>query len=251
MGALSTVYRLVALPLLTSWTLTALSFAALDALNSNRSLVEPIASISLLTYLVCRILVISHPPSQNGIENGNGNESSIAHILTTAHRKSPLTGLISLLFAISWLYELLVKAVWLFFVTVLGGAFATALYTDAFVQDGDGSGSGEEEEFMYDDTTASETTALAEFDEIRDKRGVDLIAAVKMIPLRLLVYVVMLVWLNFATLGVYILRHAWRSLRVVFGASREQVVQEIKKVTAAAAAGETAPVEAEGVEKST
>ncbi|KAL3485123.1 hypothetical protein BJX62DRAFT_217623 [Aspergillus germanicus] len=228
MGALSTVYRLVALPLLTAWTLTALSFAALDVLNSNRSLIEPIASISLLTYLVCRILVVSQPSTT---QNGTGNESSIAHILTAAHRKSPLTGLISLLFAISWLYELLFKAVWLFFVTVLGGAFTTALYTEAFVQNEDAS-SGESES-MYDDhtTTKAETTALAEFDEIRAKTGVDLIAAVKMIPPRLLVYVVMLVWLNFATLGVYILRHAWRSMRVVFGASREEVVNDIKKVT--------------------
>ncbi|KAL3442021.1 hypothetical protein BJX65DRAFT_287615 [Aspergillus insuetus] len=242
MGALSTVCRLVALPLLTAWTVMALSFAALDVLNSNRSLIEPIASISLLTYLVCRILVISQPTSQNG------SESSIAHILTTAHRKSPLTGLISLLFAISWLYELLFKAVWLFFVTVLGGAFATALYTDAFVQNEDGSG---ESESMYDDHAEAETTALAEFDEIRAKTGVDLIAAIKMIPPKLLIYVVVLVWLNFATLGVYILRHAWRSVRVVFGASREEVVKDIKKATAAAKAGGTQQVEAGVVEKST
>ncbi|KAL2788156.1 hypothetical protein BJX66DRAFT_309439 [Aspergillus keveii] len=223
MGALSTVYRLVALPLLTAWTVTALSFAALDVLNSNRSLIEPIASISLLTYLVCRILVVSQPTPQNG----TGNESSIAHILTTAHRKSPLTGLISLLFAISWLYELLFKAVWLFFVTVLGGAFATALYTDAFVQNEDGSG---------------ESESMA-------KTGVDLVAAVKMIPPRLLVYVVMLVWLNFATLGVYILRHAWRSMRVFLGASREEMVNDIKKATATATASDAAKVEI--VEKST
>ncbi|KAL2839309.1 hypothetical protein BJX68DRAFT_247888 [Aspergillus pseudodeflectus] len=238
MGALSTIYRLVALPLLTTWTLTALSFAALDVVNTRRSLIEPIASISLLTYLVCRLLVVSQPTPQNE------NERSIAHILTTAHLRSPLNGLISLLFAISWLYELLFKAVWLFFVTVLGGAFATALYTDAFVQTDDGS---TESESMYDDSTEAETTALAEFDEIRAKTGVDPGAVIKMIPPRLLVYVVVLVWLNFATLGVYILRHAWRSLRVVFGASREEVVQDIKKVTAAAAS-ENVQVE---VEKST
>jgi hypothetical protein len=239
MGALSTVYRLVALPLLTAWTVTVLSFAALDVLNSNRSLIEPIASISLLTYLVCRILVVSQPSTAQ-----NESDSSIARILTTVHRKSPLTGLISLLFAISWLYELLFKAVWLFFITVLGGAFATALYTDAFVQNEDGSG---ESESMYDDTTTgAETTALAEFDEIRAKTGVDLVAAVKTIPPKLLIYVIMLVWLNFATLGVYILRHAWRSMRVVFGASREEVVNDIKKVTS----GETAQVQVAAVEKS-
>jgi hypothetical protein len=245
MGALSTVYRLVALPLLTAWTVTALSFAALDVLNSNRSLIEPIASISLLTYLVCRILVVSQSSTSQ-----NASESSIAHILTSAHGKSPLTGLISLLFAISWLYELLFKAVWLFLVTVLGGAFATALYTDAFVQNEDGS-SGESES-MYDDTTTkAETTALAEFDEIRAKTGVDLVAAVKMIPPKLLIYVVMLVWLNFATLGVYILRHSWRSMRVVFGASKEEMVNDIKKATATATATASDAAKVEIVEKST
>ncbi|KAL3465714.1 hypothetical protein BJX64DRAFT_50636 [Aspergillus heterothallicus] len=238
MGALSTIHRIIALPLLTSWTLTALTFAALDVLNANRSVIEPIASISLLTYLVCRILVLSQPALQtsNGNGNGNGNENaSIAHLLTTLHKRSPLGGLISLALATSWLYELLFKGVILFFATIFGGAFATAIYNDAFVET---TGSGSSESMYEDDNLGAETTALAEFDELKAKTGVDPTAVIKMIPPKLLVYVAALVWLNFATLGVYVLRHAWRSLRTVFGASKEEVAREIRQVASSSTSSE-------------
>ncbi|KAL2807963.1 hypothetical protein BJX63DRAFT_55359 [Aspergillus granulosus] len=226
MGALSNLYRILAIPLLTSWSLTALSFVALDVLDSNRSFIEPIASISLLTYLVCRLLVFLQPATQNA--HRDENASSIAHMLTTGYRKSPLNALISLAFAAFWLYELLVKTFFMFLITIFGGAFATALYTDAFVKEDVGS-----TETMYDHDDAApgaESTALAEFDELKAKMGVDPSAVLKMIPPKLLVYVVAIVWLNFATLGLYVIRHAWRSLRVVFGASGEDIIKDIKKM---------------------
>jgi hypothetical protein len=49
--------------------------------------------------------------------------------------------------------------------------------------------------------------------------GVDQMDIIKMVPPRALVYIVVLMWVNFATLGIYVLRLAWRSLRTVFGSS--------------------------------
>ncbi|KAL2867423.1 uncharacterized protein BJX67DRAFT_85437 [Aspergillus lucknowensis] len=208
--ALSKIYTAFAVPFLASWTITVLGFAALDVLNTNRSPIEPIASISLLTFLACRLIMVSQPDSDGS--------NSIAHVLTTAHTRSPLNALASLLFAISWLYELLYKSVMMFFVTVFGGVLATAIYTDAFVENGT----------AVDDEDPETTTALAEIDEVKAKMGVDPTAIIKMIPPRALVYVVALVWFNLATLGLYILRHAWRSLRRVFGSTSREITAEIK-----------------------
>ncbi|KAL2824993.1 hypothetical protein BJY01DRAFT_230299 [Aspergillus pseudoustus] len=233
MSALSSLYRILAIPLLTSWTLTALSFAALDVLNSNRSPIEPIASISLLTYLVCRLLIVSQPQPATSPANQTGNNGDIAHTLTTFHRRSPLGGLISLALAVSWLYELLFKGVLMFFVTIFGGVFATAIYNGAFDQDNK---PGSSEAFFggNEDVNLSgvETTALAEFDELKAKTGVDPTVVIKMIPPKLLVYVVAAVWLNFATLGLYIIRHAWRSLRVAFGGSKKVAATSSEEVVA-------------------
>ncbi|KAI9374447.1 hypothetical protein BJX61DRAFT_302416 [Aspergillus egyptiacus] len=197
MTAFSHLSTALATLVLLSWTIQMLAFTALDVLNTNRTPIEPLASISLLTFLLCRLLVLSQPQLQN--------ERSVAYILTTAYRHSRRHALALLLFALSWLYELLYKSVLMVFMTVLGGVLATAVYTDAFVEDGAAVPLDEE----------LETQALAEIDQFRDKTGVDLTAVVKMIPPRALVYVVVLVWVNYATLGVYVLRLAWRSLKMV------------------------------------
>ncbi|KAL3472393.1 hypothetical protein BJX99DRAFT_235672 [Aspergillus californicus] len=194
--ALSVLSKGLSILFLTSWTITALGFTALDILNDNRGIIELIGSTSLLTFLICRLIAILQP-----------DESTLAYIITTAHKKSRGVGLATLLFTITWLYELLYKTVFLFIATVIGGTFAAAIYHDAFNEN-------------PADTAVEEpveTTALAEIDDFAEKTGVDLLQLIKMIPPRLLVYVVALVWFNFATLGLYTLRLAWRSLRAVFG----------------------------------
>ncbi|KAJ5584295.1 uncharacterized protein N7459_004095 [Penicillium hispanicum] len=191
------VYTVTAATLLALWTLTALGFTALSIGSANRSLIEPAASISLLTYLVCRLIVFLQPGWQ---------PDSLAHVVALAHRQSRQGALAMLVCACAWLYELASQAVMLFFVTFFGGILATAVYNDAF-----------EETTANQDDLGADTTALAEIDAVKAKAGVDPTQLFKMIPPKLLVYFAALVWANFATLGVYVLRLAWRSVRVVLG----------------------------------
>jgi len=189
------LYTAISVTLLALWATTALGFTALDILNINSSLVGPIASISLLTYLVCRLIVFLQP-AQNG---------SIAHLLT-APRRSRSEAFAMLLFCCAWLYELVSKAMLMFFMTIFGGAIAAAIYNDKL----------EPIENLSDSDV--EGTALAEIDEFKEMAGVDPVEIFRRIPPKVLVYFAVLVWVNFGTLSLYVLRLAWRSVKVVFGA---------------------------------
>ncbi|KAJ5198075.1 uncharacterized protein N7498_007192 [Penicillium cinerascens] len=189
------LYTAISVTLLTLWAITTLGFTALDILNTNRSLVEPIASLSLLTYLVCRLIVFLQP-AQN---------ESIAHLLT-APRRSRGEALAMLLFCGTWLYELVHKAMLMFFMTIFGGAIATAIYNDKI-------------EWTENPSDSDvDGTALAEINEFKERAGVDPIEIFKRIPPKVLVYFAVLVWVNFGTLSVYVLRLAWRSVKLAFGA---------------------------------
>ncbi|KAL4869923.1 hypothetical protein BDV12DRAFT_70761 [Aspergillus spectabilis] len=215
MASFSQLYTVLTVPFLASWTALALGFTALDVLNSNRSPIQLIASTSLFTFLVCRLLVVS--------QSSTFNENSIAHIITTFYQRSARNALVFLLFTFSWLYELLHKSLAMIFVTIFGGALATALYNDAFVEVGENG----EPVSMEEDI---ETSALAEIDHFKETTGVDPTQIFKMIPPKVLIYLVALVWFSFATLGLYVLRLTWRSLRRVFGASpAELTAQPVEK----------------------
>ncbi|KAJ5663636.1 hypothetical protein N7507_004367 [Penicillium longicatenatum] len=204
----SRVFTTISVVLLTSWTITALGFSAVNVLNDNRSLIGTASSISLLTYLACRLLVFTQP-TQN---------DSIAHILTTGYIRSRREALATFVFTCAWLYELLSQAVLMVFMTILGGAIATAIYTDAFVEDPD-------DVYQSDSDRENTSLAVAEIDEFKQKVGVDPVAIFKLIPPKVLIYFAVLVWVNFASLGLYVLRLSWRSAKVLLGSSSVPVVR--------------------------
>lgn len=193
------LYTGISLTLLTLWATTALCFTALDILNTNRSLIEPIASISLLTYLICRLIVLLQPAQYD----------SIAYLLT-APRRSRGEAFVMLLFCGTWLYELVYKAMLMFFMTIFGGAIAAAIYNDEFES------TAEQPSGPSDSDVAG--TALAKVDEFKEMVGVDPVEIFRRIPPRVLVYFAVLVWMNFGCLTLYVLRLAWRSAKVVLGA---------------------------------
>ena len=200
----SRLYTAIAIVLLTLWTTTALGFAALDVINENRGLIQPIASISLLTYLVCRLLVFTQ---------SNTHNDSIAHFLTTTHQRSRGEALAMLLFSCSWLYELLHKAMIMFFMTIVGGALATAIYNDAL----------ETTVTIHPSDSDLEQTALMKMSEFKDEAGVDPTELFKRIPPKFLAWVAALAWINFGTLSLYVLRLTWKSMRTVLGSSSASV----------------------------
>lgn len=201
------LYTGISVTLLALWATTALGFAALDLLNTSRNLVEPIASISLLTYLICRLIVFLQP-----IHN-----DSIAHLLT-ARRRSRGEAFAMLLFCGTWLYELVYKAMIMFFLTVFGGAIATAIYNDELVTTTETPG-----DFSDSDVAG---TALVEINEFKEMAGVDPVEIFKRIPPKFLIYFAVLVWANFGTLTLYVLRLAWRSAKSCLGAPSASISVE-------------------------
>lgn len=208
------LYTALAFVLLTSWILIALGFTALNVLNSNSSLIESIASISLLTFLVARLIVLTSGHNAD-------TPGTLAYALTSAHRRSRKAALLFLTFICTWLYELLSKAVLSFFLAVLGCAVTAIIYNDPHGEGWSTTDHGHSDQPQED----ASTTALAEIDDFKSRTGVDFdpTAIFKYIPPRALIYFAVLVCINFATLGVYLLRYAWRALSAVLGSSASAV----------------------------
>ncbi|KAJ5668236.1 uncharacterized protein N7477_006806 [Penicillium maclennaniae] len=201
------LYTGISVTLLTLWVTTALGFTALDILNTSRSLVEPIASVSLLTYLICRLIALLQP-TQN---------DSIAHLLT-APRHSRREAFAMLLFCGTWLYELVYKAMLMFFMTIFGGAIAAAIYNDGFES------TTEQQTHPSDSDVAG--SALAEIDEFKEMVGIDPVQLFKRIPPQFLVYFAIFAWINFGSLTLYVLRLAWKSVKVVLGSPSTTISRE-------------------------
>ncbi|KNG83447.1 hypothetical protein ANOM_008041 [Aspergillus nomiae NRRL 13137] len=197
----SGLYTGVAVLLLLAWTLTALAFTALNVLNSNSSYLEIIASSSLLTFLFCRLLVASSESSPS-----TRQDDTIARLVASADHGSRRGAVVLFGLCCTWLYELLNQAVLLFFMTVFGSVMATAIYNDAFTDD-------------VVDVDESTTALSVEMDKFEEMAGFNPTQMFKLIPPRLLVYFVALVWLNFLSLGAYVLGHAAVSLKKLLSSS--------------------------------
>ncbi|RAK95862.1 uncharacterized protein BO80DRAFT_318158, partial [Aspergillus ibericus CBS 121593] len=179
---------------LTSWTATALSFTAINVLNTEATIVGTLASSSLVTFLVCRLLV-----------RFQSHDGTLAHLLATAHHGSRRGALVHLVFCGTWLYELLAKGVLLLFLTFVGGVLATVIYNDPNLENLTTT-------TPTPDQPDTPTTALAEIDEFKDKTGFDPTQLFRWIPPQAVVYCIGLLWVNFLSLGLYILGHGLKSL---------------------------------------
>ncbi|KAL4804952.1 hypothetical protein BDV18DRAFT_161351 [Aspergillus unguis] len=237
----------VSLVLLTCWTLTALFFTALDALNASSSWTQLIASSTLLTFLACRLLVTS-----------TSDTTSLAHDLTTAYKHSRPAALTLLVLAVSWLWELIFKCIGLLFMTFFGALVTAAIYNTEFedelstsMSDSTSSSSSSaspsytakpinnkgnmiELELMEDTLSQVQASSnnLVPLEDFEENTGVDpedVIALFKMIPPRLLIYVAGVLWVNLGSLVVYVLVVAWRGVKGVFGSqgiNQGQVVHQ-------------------------
>jgi hypothetical protein len=147
---------------------------------------------------MCRLLVAWNPSSKS--EN-----VTIAQLIASADSGSRRGAFVLLSLCCTWLYELLNQALVLFFMTVFGGVIATAIYNDAFTD-------SVQETEPQDGSTTSLSVHVKEFNETV---GFDPTEIFKMIPPRVWLYFVGLMWLNFFSLGVYVLGHAVVSLKKV------------------------------------
>lgn len=206
---LNRVYTAIIVVPLTLWTTTVLGFAAMDIINDNKQLIEPLSSISLLTYLACRLIVALNPRAQN---------ASLAHLITTAHQRSLQGAIAMLIFSCSWLYELARKSVIMFFMTVFGGIMAVAIHSDSWEETSSPSSPSSTTPPELGESDEQQT-ALAKIDDFKANAGFDPTALFKCIPPKALIYFGVLVWINFGSLSLYVLRLAIRSINAVFGSS--------------------------------
>ncbi|GJP90825.1 hypothetical protein CBS147343_5089 [Aspergillus niger] len=192
----------LAVGFLASWVITALSLTAINVLNTEATFTAQAASVSLLTFLVCRLLVRLQPVAPT-------EGRTIAHLLATADYGSRHGSLILVSFCSTWLYELLTKGVLLLLLTFFGGVMATVIYNDPNFSE------NWQAEPVADQTQT--TTALAEIDEFKEKAGFDPTQLFRWIPPQAIVYFIALVWLNVISLGLYILGHGLKALCRVLG----------------------------------
>ncbi|GLA87629.1 hypothetical protein AtubIFM56815_002055 [Aspergillus tubingensis] len=192
----------LAVGFLASWAITALSLTAINVLNTESTFTAQAASISLLTFLVCRLLVRLQP-----IAPTEGR--TIAHLLATADNGSRRGALIFFSFCSTWLYELLSKGLLLLLLTFFGGVMATVIYNDPSLS-----------ENWHTQPVSDQpqtTTALAEINDFKEKAGFDPTQLFRWIPPQAVVYFIALVWFNFISLGLYILGHGLKALCKVLG----------------------------------
>lgn len=221
------IYNSILIVLFTGWTLTALGFSTLDMLNRRRQPIEPIASISLLTFLACRLLLLLNPRQYgNRYYRSRAPFQSLAYRVTNGYHESPQDALIMLILSLTWLYEIATKAVVMFFMTVFGGVVASAIYSDGFQRVEDMIN----EPFGDLSVSDLEQTSLAEIDEFQDMTSFNPVNLFKAIPPKALIFCAALVWVNLAILTIYVLRTCWRATKMVFGTTgtgRKKIVNGV------------------------
>ncbi|KAL4819705.1 hypothetical protein BDW67DRAFT_153971 [Aspergillus spinulosporus] len=199
MAVLSIVTTPLSILLLLAWTTTALVFTVLNTFASNTTNFEIVASTSLFTFLICRLYVAFTP----------SNTTSLAHTLTTAATRSRTAALIQLLFAVSWLYGLCLKLLTLVFATALGATLALVMWHDELIQSGFLQPSAGQDGLSKVDSFKQSM----KLDALEKEIDVDFAKLLGGISPVWLLGVVLAVWVDFVSLGVYLARLGWKAVR--------------------------------------
>ena len=207
-------YKVLAVLLLSSWSLTALAMTSLNLLNENKGFLAPAASIALLTFLVCRLIVVFNPlpTAQNfGVApiSAASNGGTVAHLIASANYGSRSGAFVLFLLTCTWLYQLLQTLFLLIVATLISASLLiTILYGEKATGDESAADSGSDTNF----DPYSNTTALVEFQE---QTGVDPNEFLRRIGPRAFILIMSTVWINVLTLCLYILGHAAKSFSTV------------------------------------
>lgn len=192
---------------LSLWVTVALGFAALDFVAFDWSFVNPMLSLSLLTYLICRLIAVFQNKSSDG---------GMVYFLTTAHRRSRRQALAVLLFTCGWIYEIILKILFMFVATLLSGSLL--LYHHAGMKTLDDLETLDSKNPKSDLQLKEEHMAQekAKIDDFFKEVGFDPVEFLGWVPPKIMVFCIVLAWFGFGTLAFYIFRLAWLSLKRVF-----------------------------------
>lgn len=192
------------------WVLQLAGFTALDVLEEDPSYLDSFLSISLLTYLICRLIVFFQ---------GYNRDGSMAYRLTSAHhRHSRKEALLSTIFSLGWIYSLLCKFFLMFISTFMSSIILVShYYGDDIVQ-------AEKDGLIEDKGQMDFATAMEKMEEYQEALGFDAVELFAWIPWQLLIGLAVVAWITFGTLFFYVVRVAWKSVVVVFRIPQEKSV---------------------------
>ena len=220
----------MAILLLSGWSLTALVMASLNVLNENKGFLAPVASIALLTFLVCRLIVVFNPlPTVQNFGAGTipaaPNGGTVAHLIASADYGSRSGAFVLFLLTCTWLYQLLQTLFLLIVATLISASLLiTILYGEKSSGDDPAADSGPGTNFdQY-----SNTTAIVEFQE---QTGVDPNEFLRRVGPRAFILIMGTIWVNFLTLCLYVLGHAAKSFSTVLSTPTQTLVIQQTEVT--------------------
>ncbi|KAJ5813684.1 uncharacterized protein N7503_000434 [Penicillium pulvis] len=192
--------------LLSLWIIAALGFTALEFTDNAWHFLDSFLSTSLLTYLVCRFIVVFQEYPRDG---------SMAYRLTSAHhRQSRREALATILFCCGWMYEVIWKLVIMFFFTMICGAM--------FVHDAFGDTMITMENDSKDEPNMDVQKALESMEKAKHDLGFDPVKQFGWVSPKVLLFCLCLGWVTIVTLGLYILRITGRLFKVLFRLPSEE-----------------------------
>jgi hypothetical protein len=128
---------------------------------------------------------------------------------TTASTRSRIGALIQLLFAASWIWELCLKHLTLLLATAIGAALARVMWYDALIESGARQPSAGQDELSKVDSFKQSM----KLDALEKEIDVDFAKLLAGVPPAWFLAVVLAVWVDFVSLGVYLARLCWKGAR--------------------------------------
>ncbi|KAJ5889537.1 hypothetical protein N7504_010347 [Penicillium tannophilum] len=184
--------------LLGLWIIAALGFIALEFTDDTWHFLDSFLSTSLLTYLVCRLIVVLQKYPRDG---------SMAYRLTSAHhRQSRREAFAMILFCCGWMYEVVWELIVMFvFTMICGTMFAHDALGDMIIA----------MEYSEDKPDVDVQKALENVEKARHDLGFDPVKKFGWVSPKVLLLCLFLGWVTIVTLGLYILRITGRLLKVL------------------------------------
>ncbi|KAJ5087443.1 hypothetical protein N7456_011059 [Penicillium angulare] len=195
-------YKSITITFLTAWILVATGFAVFSFTDS-WGYVDHFLSLTLLGYLLCRLIVVFQKSSR---------DSSWAYTIVNANSRSRRRALATLLFACGWIFTFLCKIMIMTFVTILSGAVIASHMFPEFeltLNEMDPAELTPEIEKVKTDMESTKEI-IAQFHE---DAGYDPVKLFGWMPPKLLISCVVAAWFSFGTLGFYLTRLSWKSLK--------------------------------------
>ncbi|KAJ5725532.1 uncharacterized protein N7483_006889 [Penicillium malachiteum] len=210
-------HKVITIGIFSLWIAAAVGFMKIDFLvmeEDEWEFFDLCLSTSLLTWLVCRLIVTVRKDIWGG---------SLVYRLSSAHHhQSRLDALVLFIFSCAWIWEVLLKMIIMIWLTVLGGAvYAFHIYGDAIAEMDADTENGIEFDIPE---------ALENIKKFKTEMKFDPAETFGWIPPKIMVACLVLAWISSSTLSFYVVRVGWKSLKVIFRLPSEESAASAPKL---------------------